>query len=87
VQTSYADDMHLILDAHHVNLFAAKEIFRRFSSATGLTINWGKFVASWISPHERPINTNILQWMLKQPEDPGEAPGFFLYDMSSCRAL
>jgi hypothetical protein len=57
IQASYADDTHLVLaaDTSNSHLFAAKEIFRRFSSATGLTLNWRKSEAWWLAEYQRPF--------------------------------
>jgi hypothetical protein len=63
------------MQADPANLFAVKEIFRRVSNATGLTINWNKSDACWIS-HPHPPITQQLDWLWKLPIDPGELLGF-----------
>jgi hypothetical protein len=76
IQSSYADDTHLVLAAPISNLQAAKIILDKFSAASGLSINWNKSDAHWLAEYEQPEDTSQLQWLWKAPSEPGTLLGF-----------
>jgi hypothetical protein len=55
---------------------AAKVILDKFSTASGLSINWHKSEAHWLAEYEQPEETAQLQWLWKAFYEPGTLLGF-----------
>ncbi|KAL3679090.1 hypothetical protein R1sor_022046 [Riccia sorocarpa] len=66
IQWHFADDTPLMLRGDTQNLVNAKQAIARFGAASGLTVQWSKSLATWISPSQRPI----WKWLADQEDAP-----------------
>ncbi|KAL3676620.1 hypothetical protein R1sor_026568 [Riccia sorocarpa] len=80
-QGYFADDAHFLHRAEKQNLLNAKSLLHTFGLASGLTVQWGKSKARWISTTNlRPNWTEELHWVWSSDQDVDKFLGFQFRD-------
>ncbi|KAL3694935.1 hypothetical protein R1sor_008586 [Riccia sorocarpa] len=80
-QGYFADDAHFLLAADKQNLLNAKSLLQTFGQASGLTVQWAKSKARWISSIiPRPLWTGDLDWVWSTDQDADKFLGFQFSD-------
>ncbi|KAL3676801.1 hypothetical protein R1sor_026749 [Riccia sorocarpa] len=76
-QGYFADDAHLLLLAEKQNLLNAKQVLHSFGTVSGLTVQWDKSRARWISTaNPRPPWLLELDWVWADENQPDKMLGF-----------
>ncbi|KAL3689674.1 hypothetical protein R1sor_015983 [Riccia sorocarpa] len=81
IQGYFADDAHLLIQADRQYLLNAKTVLQEYGKASGLTVQWTKSKARWISvANPTPDWITELEWLWDTRDEADRFLGFYFKD-------